>query len=99
MKNEQKTIRTESLPKRWSEILGEMECGDVRIFPMQGQALNNARHAITRMKGKRTLRTKAKGNTFFVFCTAHLTDSGERVKITRSGLQQIYRYIAFYPRS
>lgn len=42
-------IKTEQLPRTWSEILGSFSVREIRKFPLEGQALTNARHAIPRM--------------------------------------------------
>ena len=40
------SIKTEQLPRTWSEILSSFSVREIRKFPLEGQALTNARHAI-----------------------------------------------------
>ena len=42
-------IKQGELPRTWSDILGGFGCGEIKRFPLEGQALTNARHAIPRM--------------------------------------------------
>ena len=44
------SIKTEQLPRTWSEILSSFSVREIRKFPLEGQALTNARHAIPRME-------------------------------------------------
>ena len=39
-------IKQGELPRTWSDILGGFGCGEIKRFPLEGQALTNARHAI-----------------------------------------------------
>ena len=43
------SIKTEQLPRTWSEILSSFSVREIRKFPLEGQALTNARHAIPRL--------------------------------------------------
>ncbi len=45
-------IKQGELPRTWSDILGGFGCGEIKRFPLEGQALTNARHAIPRMGRK-----------------------------------------------
>lgn len=65
-------IKQGELPRTWSDILGGFGCGEIKRFPLEGQALTNARHAIPRM-GRKGLkfRTRSKGDHFYILCTAH----------------------------
>ena len=38
-------IKQGELPRTWSDILGGFGCGEIKRFPLEGQALTNARHA------------------------------------------------------
>ena len=68
-------IKQGELPRTWSDILGGFGCGEIKRFPLEGQALTNARHAIPRM-GRKGLkfRTRSKGDHFYILCTAHQQD-------------------------
>ena len=48
-------IKQGELPRTWSDILGGFGCGEIKRFPLEGQALTNARHAIPRMGRKLSL--------------------------------------------
>ena len=43
------SIKTEQLPRTWSEILSSFSVREIRKSPLEGQALTNARHAIPRI--------------------------------------------------
>ena len=50
-------IKQGELPRTWSDILGGFGCGEIKRFPLEGQALTNARHAIPRMGRKAIIST------------------------------------------
>lgn len=83
------TVKPGELPRTWSDILGSFACGEIREFPLEGQALTNARHAIPRM-GRKGLkfRTRSKRNHFYVLCTARLDDGA---RLTQKEIQQLFR--------
>ena len=57
------SIKTEQLPRTWSEILSSFSVREIRKFPLEGQALTNARHAIPRMERRGlTFRTRSKNS-------------------------------------
>lgn len=59
------SIKTEQLPRTWSEILSSFSVREIRKFPLEGQALTNARHAIPRMERRGlTFRTRSKDKHF-----------------------------------
>ena len=81
--------QTGELPRTWSDILGGFGCGEIKRFPLEGQALTNARHAIPRM-GRKGLkfRTRSKGDHFYILCTAHQQDGA---RLSRKEIQQLFR--------
>lgn len=84
-------IKQGQLPQTWSEILGSFECGEIKQFPLAGQALTNARHAIPRMSRKGLeFRTRSKGDCFYILCTARHSDGA---RLTRKEIQQLFRGI------
>lgn len=85
------TIKQGQLPRTWSEILGSFGCGEIRQFPLEGQSLTNARHAIPRMYRKGLeFRTRSKGDHFYILCTARQSDGA---RLTRKEIQQLFRNI------
>lgn len=61
------SIKTEQLPRTWSEILSSFSVREIRKFPLEGQALTNARHAIPRMERRGlTFRTRSKDKHFYI---------------------------------
>lgn len=87
------TIRQGELPRTWSEILGSFGYGEIQKFPLTGQALTNARHAIPRMGRKGwKFRTRTKGNYFYILCTA-----SEGKQLTRREIHQLFRSIGLEP--
>lgn len=87
------TIKQGQLPRTWSEILGSFDCGEIQRFPLEGQALTNARHAIPRMYRKGLeFRTRSKGDHFYILCTARHFDEA---RLTRKEIQQLFRSIGF----
>lgn len=88
-KNATPTIKPGELPRTWGDILGSFTCGELREFPLEGQALTNARHAIPRL-GRKGLkfRTRSNSNHFYILCTARLSDGA---RLTRKEIQQLFR--------
>lgn len=83
-------IKTEQLPRTWSEILGSFSVREIRKFPMEGQALTNARHAIPRMERRGlTFRTRSKNNHFYILCTSAPNGS----KLSRNEIQRLFKSI------
>ena len=82
-------IKQGELPRTWSDILGGFGCWEIKRFPLEGQALTNARHAIPRM-GRKGLkfRTRSKGDHFYILCTAHQQDGA---RLSRKEIQQLFR--------
>ena len=82
-------IKQGELPRTWSDILGGFGCGEIKRFPLEGQALTNARHAIPRM-GRKGLkfRTRSKGDHFYILCAAHQQDGA---RLSRKEIQQLFR--------
>lgn len=69
------SIKTEQLPRTWSEILSSFSVREIRKFPLEGQALTNARHAIPRMERRGlTFRTRSKDKHFTFSVPRHPTD-------------------------
>ena len=82
-------IKQGELPRTWSDILGGFGCGEIKRFPLEGQALTNARHAIPRMARKGLkFRTRSKGDHFYILCTAHQQDGA---RLSRKEIQQLFR--------
>lgn len=83
-------IKTEQLPRTWSEILGSFSVREIRKFPLEGQALTNARHAIPRMERRGlTFRTRSKDNHFYILCTSAPNGS----KLTRTEIRRLFESI------
>lgn len=88
-KNVASAIKAGELPRTWGEILGSFACGELREFPLEGQALTNARHAIPRLSRKGLkFRTRSNSNHFYILCTARLSDGA---RLTRKEIQQLFR--------
>lgn len=88
-KNVASAIKPGELPRTWGDILGSFVCGELREFPLEGQALTNARHAIPRLSRKGLkFRTRSKGDHFYILCTAHQQDG---VRLSRKEIQQLLR--------
>ena len=84
------SIKTEQLPRTWSEILGSFSVREIRKFPLEGQALTNARHAIPRMERRGlTFRTPCKDNHFYILCTSAPNES----KLTRTEILRLFKSI------
>ena len=84
------SIKTEQLPRTWSEILGSFSVREIRKFPLEGQALTNARHAIPRMARRGvTFRTRSKDNHFYILCTSAPNES----KLTRTEILRLFKSI------
>lgn len=82
------SIKTEQLPRTWSEILGSFSVREIRKFPLEGQALTNARHAIPRMERRGlTFRTRSKDNHFYILCTSAPNES----KLTRTEILRLFK--------
>ena len=88
-KNVASAIKPGELPRTWGDILGSFVCGELREFPLEGQALTNARHAIPRLSRKGLkFRTRSKGDHFYILCTAHQQDGA---RLSRKEIQQLFR--------
>ena len=84
------SIKTEQLSRTWSEILGSFSVREIRKFPLEGQALTNARHAIPRMERRGlTFRTRSKDNHFYILCTSAPNES----KLTRTEILRLFKSI------
>ena len=84
------SIKTEQLPRTWSEILGSFSVREIRKFPLEGQALTNARHAIPRMDRRGlTFRTRSKENHIYILCTSAPNES----KLTRTEILRLFKSI------
>lgn len=84
------SIKTQQLPRTWSEILGSFSVREIRKFPLEGQALTNARHAIPRMERRGlTFRTRSKDNHFYILCTSAPNES----KLTRTEILRLFKSI------
>ena len=84
------SIKTEQLPRTWSEILGSFSVREIRKFPLDGQALTDARHAIPRMERRGlTFRTRSKDNHFYILCTSAPNES----KLTRTEILRLFKSI------
>ena len=84
------SIKTEQLPRTWSEILGSFSVREIRKFPLEGQALTNARHAIPRMeRSGLTFCTRSKYNHFYILCTSAPNES----KLTRTEILRLFKSI------
>ena len=84
------SIKTEQLPRTWSEILGSFSVREIRKFPLEGQALTNARNAIPRMERRSlTFRTRSKDNHFYILCTSAPNES----KLTRTEILRLFKSI------
>ena len=81
------SIKTEQLPRTWSEILSSFSVREIRKFPLEGQALTNARHAIPRMERRGlTFRTRSKDKHLYILCTSAPNGS----KLSRTEIRRLF---------
>ena len=49
-------IKQGELPRTWSDILGGFGCGEIKRFPLEGQALTNAKNMVKHIRENRRKR-------------------------------------------
>ena len=74
-------------PRPRPPILSRLSVREIRNFPLEGQALTNARHAIPRMERRGlTFRTRSKDKHFYILCTSAPNGS----KLSRTEIRRLF---------